>query len=204
MTQLFKPNEQNTKLFEVMKKAKSKNITVDMVSMHNEIIGSKALGAVIFDEGLIDFGFEIDRQFFIDHYLSIFEAMTKPITLETHRILIRSILGDLVDITFEIPNPGHLIVNIEEKTIQAGLITPNGYGLTMGHTTKIGSGWAVRPDKGLETRANKGFAFRSRVDFGINLTTVLSRYTIEQARNLLENIVTEGVFTEFNFTIKGS
>lgn len=205
MTQLFKPNVNNKRFFEVFREAKMNNITLDMIAMYREIIGSRALGEVIFDNGLLDLGFDIDREFFIDHYEAIFSAMTNAITLETHRTLIHAILGDSVLVEFTIPKPGHLIVNITEKTKDFGLMSPDGIGLTMTFITSIGSGWAVRPDKGLKARSGRGLAFRSqfrsKTNIGVLLKTVISQYTIEQARNVLEHITTQGVFTEYNFTI---
>lgn len=201
MTQLFKSNEENRRLFEVVKNAKAQNISLDSVSMYNEILGSKALGAVIFDNGLVDFGFDIDREFFVNNYLAILDAMTKPIVMETHRILIKSLLGESVSVTFSIPNPGHLIVNIIEQTSEYGLKSPDDIGIMAGVVNSTGNGWAIRTDKGLINRADSGFSLRGRVDVGIKLSSVISDYTIEQARNVLENLTTEGVFTEFNFSI---
>ncbi len=201
MTQLFKNNEENRRLFEVVKNAKAQNISLGAVLMYNEIVGSKVLGEVIFDNGLVDFGFDIDRDFFVNNYLAILEAMTKPIVMETHRILIKSLLGESVEVTFEIPKPGHLIVNIIEQISEFGLKSPDGIGLMVGATAPNGKGWVLRSGNGLETRSNTGFSFRGRVNFGIKLSSAITEYTIEQARNVLENLTTEGVFTEFNFSI---
>lgn len=201
MTQLFKNNEENRRLFEVVKNAKAQNISLDAVLMYNEILGSKALGEVIFDNGLVDFGFDIDRNFFVNNYLAILDAMTKPIVMETHRILIKSLLGESVEVTFEIPKPGHLIVNIVEQTSEFGLKSPNDIGLMAGVINATGKGWALRNGNGLEARSNAGFSLRGRVNVGIKLSSAITEYTIEQARNVLENLTTEGVFTEFNFSI---
>lgn len=201
MTQLFKNNEENRRLFEVVKNAKAQNISLDAVLMYNEILGSKALGEVIFDNGLVDFGFDIDRNFFVNNYLAILEAMTKPIVMETHRILIKSLLGENVDVTFEIPKPGHLIVNVIEQTSKFGLKSPDDIGLMAGVINATGKGWALRNGNGLETRSNAGFLIRGRVNVGVKLSSAITDYTIEQARNVLDNLTTEGVFTEFNFSI---
>lgn len=201
MSQLLGSREELKHLFNVMRNAKAQTMSIDIVKMYSEIIGSKKLGELLFDNGLIDFGFEIDRQFFVDNYLAILEVMTKSITLDTHRTLIKSLLGEEVEVAFTIPNPGHLIVNINEQKENYGLISPNGYGISVFSVSKIGAGWAVKVDKGLQTRSNKGFAFKMKSSAGILLSTVTSNYTIEQARNLLKNITTAGVFTEFNFNI---
>lgn len=201
MSQLLGNREELKHLFSVMRNAKAQTVSIDIVKMYGEIIGSKKLGELLFDNGLIDFGFEIDRQFFVDNYLAILEAMTKSITLDTHRTLIKSLLGEDVEVTFTIPNPGHLIVNINEQKENYGLISPGGYGISVFSVSKIGAGWAIKTDKGLKARSNKGFAFKMTSSAGILLSTVTSSYTIEQARNLLKNITTSGVFTEFNFNI---
>ena len=201
MSQLLGNREELKCLFNVMRNAKAQTMSVDIVKMYSEIIGSKKLGELLFDNGLIDFGFEIDRQFFVDNYLAILEAMTKSITLDTHRALIKSLLGGEVEVTFTIPNPGHLIVSINEQKENYGLISPNGYGISVFSVSKIGAGWAARVDKGLQTRSNKGFALKMKSSSGILLSTVIGSYTIEQARNVLKNITTAGVFTEFNFNI---
>lgn len=201
MTQLFKNNEENRRLFEVVKNAKAQNISLDAVLMYGEIVGSRALGEVIFDNGLVDFGFDIDRDFFVNNYLAILEVMTKPIVMKTHRILIKSLLGETVEVTFEIPKPGHLIVNVIEQTSEFGLESPDSIGLMAGVINATGKGWALRNGNGIETRSNVGFSLRGRVNVGIKLSSAITEYTIEQARNVLENLTTEGVFTEFNFSI---
>lgn len=201
MTQLFKSNEENRRLLEVVKNAKAQNISLDSVSMYKEILGSRSLGEVIFDNGLVDFGFDIDREFFVNNYLAILDAMTKPIVMETHRILIKSLLGENVEVTFEIPKPGHLIVNVIEQTSDFGLKSPDGYGLTASTIGPNSKGWALRSGDGLKARSGAGFSFRGRVNVGVKLSSAITDYTIEQARNVLENLTTEGVFTEFNFSI---
>lgn len=201
MTQLFKLNEENRKFFEIMKNAKAMTTSSDLVQMYNEVVGSRALGEVIFDNGFVDFGFEIGREFFVDNYLSIIEAMTKPITLPSYRILIKALLGEEVEVTFDIPKPGHLIVNVIEQMEDFGLKSLAGEGLMFTITTNNERGWAVRPDSGLMSRAGVGFAFRKKYEYGVLLASTLSPYTIEQARNVLENLNTGGVYTEYNFSV---
>ena len=92
-------------------------------------------------------------------------------------------------------------VCINEQKENYGLISPDGYGISVFSISKIGAGWETRSGKGVKTRSNKGFAFKMKSSSGILLSTVTSNYTIEQARNLLKNITTAGVFTEFNFNI---
>lgn len=201
MTQTFKQNDINSEMLAFIRKAKHGSMS-DILTMSNEIIGSRKLGELLFDNGLIDFGFEIDREFFINHYLAIFDAMSKPFTLPNYKILINTILGESVDVTFSIPHPGHLIVNIDEIRDVSGLTSPQNFGVLIGKTSLFGSGWAVRPDGGLKARNENGFAFRSRVDYGVLLTSVISNYTIEQARNLLKFMTTAGIYTEFNFNMQ--
>lgn len=204
MTQLFNNNEQNQRFFNVFRNAKVSAIISGLISMNKEIIGSRALGEVIFDNALIDVGFEMDREFFVTHYAAIFKAMSEPLTLPNYEILVKSLLGDTVEVEFKIPKPGHLVINVIETTQEYGLMSPDGYGLTMTFISNLGRGWAIRPDKGLQTRDGKGFAFRHRTDIGIRLNTVISTYTLEQARHVLENLITSGVYTEYNFVIKGN
>ncbi|PSV50044.1 hypothetical protein [Photobacterium indicum] len=175
MTQLFNDDESNVFFHKIIKEAKSKNIVVDLVAMNNEILGSKALGYVLYDSDAIELGFEIDREFFAEHYMSIFEAMASNGVRESWIKLIKALLGEDTLVEFEIPNAGHLRVNVKEKITEPpqGLILENGgeYG---------------------------GIAETAGINKGIMMNRVSSNYTINQARNVLENLAVEGIFTEFN------
>ncbi|UKA23395.1 hypothetical protein IHC92_20805 [Photobacterium damselae subsp. damselae] len=175
MTQLFKDDAENKLFYSIMQKAKDRILIQDLILMNKDIIGSKALGYVLYDSNVLDVGFEIDREFFATHYVSIFEAMAANGVRESWITLIKALLGEKTEITFEIPNPGHLRINIKED------IENSTYGLVFETDKPIG---ALAQTAGLNS--------------GIIMRTVGSNYTINQARNVLENLAVDGVFTEFN------
>lgn len=176
MAQLFKDDAENKLFYSIMQKAKDRILIQDLILMNKDIIGSKALGYVLYDSNVLDVGFEIDREFFATHYVSIFEAMAANGVRESWITLIKALLGEKTEITFEIPNPGHLRINIKEDTENST------YGLAFeDHDHVVGA-----------------LAKTAGSQVGIKMRSVGSNYTINQARNVLENLVVDGVFTEFN------
>lgn len=175
MAQLFKDDADNQLFFAIMSRAKKQNVVHDLILMNKEIIGSKSLGYILYDSNVLDVGFEIDREFFATHYVSIFEAMAANGVRESWITLIKALLGEKTKITFEIPNPGHLRINIKED------IENHAYGLMFDNNQHQGA-----------------MVNTNGVDKGVRVYRVGSNYTINQARNVLENLAVEGIFTEFN------
>lgn len=201
MTQLFKNNDDNEKFHQIWKKVKTDLTASELLKMKGEIIGSKALGYALFDIGVFDVGFELDREFFAENYLVILEALSRPITFDSYIIIIKALLGENVSVSFSVPSPGHLIINITETALEFGLTDSDGAGVLATLIGNLGAGWATQHGTGIETLQGTGITFRKFSDYGILVNSVISPYTLEQARVVLESLITSGVFTEYNFNV---
>lgn len=130
MFELFKNDDDCNFFHQII--LQSKNIVNgdELVKMFNGVLESQMIGQILYDHAL-DLGFDIDRDFFVTHSAAILAAMQNAGCLPAYITLIKYLLGEETEITFEEPANGHLIVNIKEKVVSEdglGGITIGGSG----------------------------------------------------------------------------
>lgn len=151
--------------------AKNKNIINDLKLMSGEIIGSKALGYLLYDDGVFEILQNTDRDFFAEHYVAIFEAMEKAGIYDSYILLIEQVVGNGVGIQFSSPKPRHLIINIYNvESYQDRWITPSNL-------------WLITPS-----------------NFGLLIPSPVSEYSLYQLKKILEILANAaGTYLEITF-----
>ncbi len=172
MTQYFRNDDDTKKIHSVFEQAKKTN-NVSLKLMHENIIGSYALGKAILDSGIVDFGFKVDEEYFVQNYVAILEAMQKAGILDTYVILIKRLLGAGVDVQFTMPNPGHLQLNVQEVESRARALVNRDKKYIMAKTSS-----------GL-----KAIVVKQRI----------TEYSLSQAIKVIQNITPAGIFIEVGF-----
>lgn len=90
------------------------------------------LGDVLYDLNRAPLARAIPQEIFRESFSVVFEAFISAGTFESYLTVFRKIFGDLVDVTFTVPNPGHLQIDIiaegvEESGFLARMIENNAY-----------------------------------------------------------------------------
>lgn len=70
------------------------------------------LGEVLYDEGASTISSAIPRFVFRESFFSIFDSFINGGSFESYMIVFRAIFGDSVEVEFEVPSPGVLLINI--------------------------------------------------------------------------------------------
>src|SRR5690606_374180 len=78
---------------------------------------SYGLGQVLFNLKADPMSTVVDLPTFLESYPAFHELFTRPGTFECSLQVFRSVWGDQVDVQFETPSPGILIININALTI---------------------------------------------------------------------------------------
>ncbi|EIZ1550932.1 TPA: hypothetical protein GRR64_19215 [Vibrio parahaemolyticus] len=112
MTQLFRDDEACNYFFEIMKVTKRENYIDDLVKMSKEAGESKVFGYALYDSGAFPQLSNLSRDFFAVNYTAILTAMISAGVFDSYILLVRQVLGESTLIFHEIPNPGHLSLNI--------------------------------------------------------------------------------------------
>jgi hypothetical protein len=130
--ELFGKNKAEIEKFKkIWIEAKKLNIVDDLDLMSDEIIGSRFLGYIIYDEGVFDVLKNIDREFFAANYLVIFEAMKRAGIYDSYTFLLNQILGNEIQIEYSSSKPRHLNVGVWGiGTNDTQLSTSNGLWIT--------------------------------------------------------------------------
>lgn len=177
MTVLFRKSEGGQRFLNVWNDAKSRNQGFALFDMDKKVCGSKVLGYTLADTSATDFQLRFDREFFAENYDQIINSHETLATYETLIFLIKAALGAETVVTFESPNPAHLIVNIQEPSNLARMKTIGGDTVM----AKDGAG---------------------ALNY-LMLKATTSQYTLNQVEMMLKSIEAAGVFVEYNF-IKGA
>lgn len=139
-------------------------------AMATEIIGSVVLGEALEASQLIKLGFILNPEFFANHYQEIFDALNNAGTFKSYEILIRALLGVNTEVSFDVPNAGHLRINIVEEVFE----------------------------RGLRSHALEGMETKSKL--GELVTTASSHWAMQQILLALKNLETNGIYVEYNLT----
>jgi hypothetical protein len=82
------------------------------VEFFDEAYSTFALGELLFDEGISPLSNAIPRNIFREAFESIIDAFVSAGTFESYLTVFRQIFGDEVEVTFGIPDPGKLTIDI--------------------------------------------------------------------------------------------
>ena len=97
--------------------ARVKNLQgISLITYFDEITTSKTFGYFIWDSGLSDLAPFFSREYFSTNWPAIFDALKIAGTFEAYLLIIKSALGGDTAVTFENPDPSHLIINIDQPT----------------------------------------------------------------------------------------
>ncbi|EHN70916.1 hypothetical protein [Aliivibrio fischeri] len=111
--ELFGKNKEEIEKFKkIWLDGKKTNIIEDLIKMNDEIIGSRFLGYILYDEGVFEVVRNIDREFFATNYLTIFEAMKKAGIYDSYTFLLKQVLGNGIKIEYTSSKPRYLDIQI--------------------------------------------------------------------------------------------
>lgn len=109
--QLFRQhNELSTRMFDAMAPVNERQ-QIELWRLKDTFATSKHFGAFLWDSGLFDLAKFFSRRYWVINFEAIIKAMAIAGTHEAYIIVVNSAMGD-GKITFENPNPGHLIINV--------------------------------------------------------------------------------------------
>jgi hypothetical protein len=168
---LIYDDESNRFFADVYQKAKNSVSGKALVGMDSQVIGSKILGDTLESTDLVQLGFTLQPDFFSRHYQDIFAALKSAGTFESYVTLIRALLGEKTEVTFEIPKAGHLKINVIEEVELRGLMTKQNDGGGMIDDTQ---------------------------PRGVLIATATSHWAIQQILLALQNLQPNGIFVEYN------
>lgn len=89
------------------------DIGVSLDQFFEQAFKSYGLGAALYDLGRDPMVGVVTRETFLKSYWAIHNLFTAPGTFEYYLEVFRAIWGDSVQIEFEVPEGGHLIINAE-------------------------------------------------------------------------------------------
>lgn len=78
--------------------------------LQDDFAASTFFGQFLWDNNLFDLARFFSRDYWSRNYRAILEAMRVAGTYESFLIVLRSALGEAVVVTFENPNPSHLVI----------------------------------------------------------------------------------------------
>ena len=174
--QLFRNEEFNSRFDDWIGTLKDTQLKLNWL-LYDNIIASKFYGYYIWDNNLSDLAEYFTREYFADNFNAIIGALQVAGTYEAYLIILRSALGDGVVVTFDSPNPSHLIINI---------VSPTG-----------ASDWAGFDEGFYSSMIPDQIQYPdSNFVFGV----AVSNLTINETLKLIDLLNVNGVFVEVNIT----
>ena len=141
------------------------------------IITSKTFGYWIWDNNLSDLVPFFSREYFGANFPAIINAFDKAGTFQSYIVVIRSALGSGTVVTFESPDPSHLII-------------------TVGAATAVNT-WGALHDNEIVPCIPDQVNYPSS-EFAFEVSQ--QQLTINETIKLIELLNVNGVFIETNFT----
>ena len=80
------------------------------------------LGEVLYDTGASTISTAMTRDVFRTAFFAIFDSFVEGGSLESYMTVFRAIFGPDVAVVFDVPNPGHLTINIEALNISTEIL----------------------------------------------------------------------------------
>lgn len=178
MAQFFKGDATERKYYESGRTI-AEVLSGQKTEFFNEAYGCFVLGELLYDNDFSPLANAIPREIFRESFATIFEAFLQAGSFESYLIVFRNIFGADVDVTFTVPAPGKLNIDI----VATGLAI---YGMTIREIADNAyEFFTLVDDEGdrIVLQAVKGFE---------------SQYELEQ---MLFEMVPSGIYTEINLTV---
>lgn len=178
MAQLFKGDELERKFFEAGSPAFDET-SQQLDLFFDGAFDAYALGEILYDSGRSPLANAIPRRIFREAFASIFNSFLVAGSFESYLTVFRTIFGDDVVVTFTVPGPGKLQIDIVAAGLQLDLFV----------TRYI---------------ENNAYLFDYIVDHeGDNIVfqTVKGFETQYELEQMLFEMVPDGIYTEINLTI---
>lgn len=178
--QFFKRDSEELKYYETGRTI-LESLSDQKTTFFNECYGCFVLGELLYDNNFAPLANAIPRAIFRESFATIFESFISAGSFESYITVFKNIFGDAVEVTFTVPSPGKLNIDI----VAAGLEI---YGMTIRQITGDAYEYfTLVDDEGdrIVLQAVKGFE---------------SQYELEQ---MLFEMVPAGIFTQINLTVGG-
>lgn len=140
---------------------------------------SYPLGDVIFDTGRSPLSNAIPRTIFRESFNTIFQSFTVAGSFESYMTVFTKIFGDTVEVTFTVPNPGELNIDI----VADGVLISDFVARYISGDSYVFDNVVDDEDDQIVFQTVKGFE---------------SQYELEQ---MLKEMVPAGIFTEITLTL---
>lgn len=154
-------------------------LSAQKTEFYNECYGCFVLGELLYDNDYAPLSNAIPREIFRESFATLFESFLTAGSFESYLTVFRNVFGDDVEVTFTVPAPGKLNIDI----VATGLQT---YGLTVREIVDDAYEYfTLIDDVGdrIVLQAVKGFE---------------SQYELEQ---MLFEMVPAGIYTEITLTV---
>lgn len=92
-------------------------IDFDLQEFYDNAFYSWLLGGILWDEKRSPLATVINRDAFVQAFGAIHNALNNPGTFEYYLEIFRVIWGNDVEVDFEVPAPGKLLINIEAQSV---------------------------------------------------------------------------------------
>lgn len=154
-------------------------VSTDKTNFYNSAYLVQDLGGMIYDSGRAPLSNAIDREIFIQSFAEIFDAFVQVGTAEAYLTVFRKVFGEDVDVTFAVPGPGQLNIDI----IAVGLDLNNFAVRSIVDNAYVLDDVVTQDDENIVISTLKGFQ---------------SQYELEQ---MLFEMVPAGIYTQISLSI---
>lgn len=176
--QFYKGDADEIKFYESIKPILNQ-LSVEKDDFFDEAFECFVLGEVLWDSGAIPLKNAIKREIFREAFFAIFNAFVYVGTFESYLTVFRAIFGDDVDVTFTVPGPGKLNIDI----VAAGIALSNFVARRIEDNAYILDNVVTQDGDQIVFQSIKGFE---------------SQYELEK---MLFEMVPDGIYTEISLSI---
>lgn len=117
MPQFFKGDVEELKFYDA-----GKGITQQLLAQKkdffDEAFSTYALGDMLFDTGRAPLSNAIPRQIFREVFATLFDAFLQAGSFESYLTVFRNVFGSDVEVEFEVPSPGKLLITVAATGLQ--------------------------------------------------------------------------------------
>lgn len=178
--QFYKGDEKELKIFNSANGVLA-NLETGKEELFDNAFRAYPLGDVLYDSGRAPLENAIPREIFRESFATIFSSFLEAGSFESYLEVFRNIFGADVDVTFEVPGPGKLNIDI----VAAGLAIFDLIGRSIQDDVYVIDEIVDREGNNLVGQSLKGFE---------------TEYELEQ---MLFEMVPDGIFTQISLTVGG-
>lgn len=178
MVQLFKGDDTERKYYESGRTI-TEVLSGQKTEFFDQAYGCFVLGELLYDNNLSPLANAIPREIFRESFETIFNSFLTAGTFESYLTVFKNVFGDSVEVTFTVPAPGKLEIDIVATGLEI-------YGMTVREIIDDAYEYfTLVDDEGgrIVLQAVKGFE---------------SQYELEQ---MLFEMVPAGIFTQISLTV---